>query len=131
MSHGRVSATVGIYAALGAIAWAATAAVGHSPWHLGHVLGGSRWISLPAGVVLGGLTGMAGVVASRELVRRSHWGRALHDELRLGLAGLSVSMALPLALSSAIGEEVFFCGALLLAAVSHLGNVSGLLLVTA
>jgi hypothetical protein len=131
MSRGRVMAAVGIYGTLGAVAWSATAASGRSPWHLGRVLGDARWLSLPVALAMGVGVGVVGVLASRALVRRAAWARALHSELRLGLAGVSPRAAAPMALASALGEELCFRGALQPPLVGHLGVASGLAIASA
>ena len=61
------------------------------------------------------LVGVAAVVASRALVRRTRWGRAMHHTLRDGLLDLTPDRAAlaPLALSAAVGEELLFRGAML------------------
>lgn len=128
MSRGRVMAAAGIYGTFAAVAWAGAAAVGRSPWHLEATLGGSRWVSVPAATALGVAVGAASVALSRVLVRRSSWGRALHHELRLGVAGLSPRSVAPLTLASAIGEEMFFRGGLQAGLVSVWGAVTGVAL---
>jgi membrane protease YdiL (CAAX protease family) len=131
MSSGRVVAAAGIYGTFAALAWAGAAATGASPWHLGHTLGGSHWISLPIAAGLGVGVGLGTVRVSRALVRHSDWGRALHRELRQGVLGLSPRAVAPLALVSAIGEELFFRGGLLAAFVNLWGAATGLLASTA
>jgi membrane protease YdiL (CAAX protease family) len=131
MSRGRIKTAVGIYGTLGALAWCASAAAGRSPWHLARPLGGVRWLSLPLAALAGVGVGLAGVTVSRLLVRRTSWARALHRELRSGMAGLSPRAAAPLALSSALGEELCFRGALQPALVEQVGDLAGVAIAAA
>ena len=126
MSNGRVAAAMGIYGGLGAIAWAGAASVGASPFHLAHVVGGTRWISLPVALVSGLVMGFAGTQATRWLGRSSRWGRAMTHELRDALLGTSIETATPMALASAVGEEMLFRGGIqagLSAAISPFAGV--------
>lgn len=126
MTRARVRAAVVVYGTLGGAAWAFMAWLHRSPWHLERTVGGTRWLSLPLSAVLGVATGVLGVKVSQTLARQCHWGRSLHQELRLGLAGLSPRAALPLALASAIGEELCFRGALQQVLMDRWGTIQGL-----
>jgi membrane protease YdiL (CAAX protease family) len=128
MARARVRVVVGIYAVLGTVAWAATSATGRSPWHAAYTLAGRRWVSLPVAVVLGVVTGVAGVVLTRWIAVQTRWGRSLRGELALGLSGLTASAATPLAIASALGEELLFRGAVQRGLVLALGILPGLAL---
>jgi membrane protease YdiL (CAAX protease family) len=66
-----------------------------------------------AGIVAGAFLGLGYVFASRYATHRFEWGRALHRDLRALLGPLTDGEIVVLALASAVGEEVFFRGALL------------------
>jgi membrane protease YdiL (CAAX protease family) len=68
------------------------------------------------GIVAGLFIGLGFVFASRYATHRFEWGRALHRDLRNLLGPLTGSEILVLAAASAVGEEVFFRGALVPAA---------------
>ncbi|MBK7400401.1 MAG: CPBP family intramembrane metalloprotease [Myxococcales bacterium] len=64
--------------------------------------------------LVGGLgLALAVIAATRALVRTTGWARELHADLRPVARSLGESAILPVALASAIGEEVLFRGALL------------------
>lgn len=65
------------------------------------------------GILAGLLIGLGFVFASRFATHRFEWGRALHRDLRALLGPLPGHEIIVLAVASAIGEEVFFRGALL------------------
>ena len=65
------------------------------------------------GILAGVLIGLGFVFASRFATHRFEWGRALHRDLRNLLGPLPGRDILVLALASAVGEEIFFRGALL------------------
>jgi membrane protease YdiL (CAAX protease family) len=65
------------------------------------------------GILAGLLIGLGFVFASRFATHRFEWGRALHRDLRALLGPLHGTEIFVLAMASAIGEEVFFRGALL------------------
>jgi len=66
-----------------------------------------------AGVLAGLFIGLGFVFASRYATHRFEWGRALHRDLRALLGPLPGAEILVLAVASAVGEEIFFRGALL------------------
>jgi membrane protease YdiL (CAAX protease family) len=68
------------------------------------------------GMLAGAFLGLGFVFASRYATHRFEWGRALHRELRALLGPLHGTEILVLAVASALGEEIFFRGALLPAA---------------
>lgn len=78
---------------------------GLAPW-----LGG--WAPHLASLAAGALLALATVSGTRVVVRRFTWARALHGGLRELLGPLGPGAILVVALSSGIGEEVFFRGAL-------------------
>jgi len=65
------------------------------------------------GIVAGALIGLGFVFASRFATHRFEWGRALHRDLRNLLGPLPGRDIVVLAVASALGEEIFFRGALL------------------
>jgi len=79
-------------------------------------LGGKEDPQTLAGIVVGVLLGLGFVFASRFATHRFEWGRALHRDLRALLGPLPGPEIVVLAAASAVGEEIFFRGALLPAA---------------
>jgi uncharacterized protein len=69
-----------------------------------------------SGIVAGLLIGLGFVFASRYATHRFEWGRALHRDMRDLLGPLPGLEIVVLAVASAVGEEIFFRGALLPAA---------------
>jgi membrane protease YdiL (CAAX protease family) len=65
------------------------------------------------GIVAGVLIGLGYVFASRLAVHRFEWARALHRDMRAMLGPLPNAEVVVLAVASALGEEIFFRGALL------------------
>lgn len=65
------------------------------------------------GIAAGVLIGLGFVFASRFATHRYEWGRALHRDLRAVLGPLQRREIVVLAVASAVGEEIFFRGALL------------------
>jgi len=65
------------------------------------------------GIVAGLFLGLGFVFASRFATHRFEWGRALHRELRALLGPLAGHEIIVLAAASAVGEEIFFRGALM------------------
>jgi uncharacterized protein len=65
------------------------------------------------GIAAGLLIGLGFVFASRFATHRFEWGRALHRDLRAVLGPLHGTEIVVLAVASAVGEEIFFRGALL------------------
>jgi uncharacterized protein len=109
--HSRATLVIGLYGALALVGLLLSAGRGDPDvyrlseardvwWHI---------VSPLLGVALG----VAVVVASRLVTTRSAWGRALHDDFHALLGDISGREIAILALASAIGEEVFFRGALL------------------
>jgi membrane protease YdiL (CAAX protease family) len=120
---GRVFATVGVQAALVAVAMVWRHLQGASAWHDGAPLGTTHAIAVPAALSLGALTGVAAVAATRALVRSTAWGRAMHTTLRdavLDLEGPAAPIA-AIAIATAVGEELLFRGAMLPSIAAYTG----------
>jgi len=66
-----------------------------------------------AGILAGLFLGLGFVFASRFATHRYEWARALHRDLRALLGPLPWPEILVLAAASAVGEEIFFRGAML------------------
>lgn len=109
---GRTATTLALYGGLAAvgIAWGAL----RGDANVYRIAG--RWTPLGLFVLspaIGLGLGLAVVFGCRLAVHRFEWSRKLHREFRGLLGRLTEGEALVLALSSGIGEEVFFRGALL------------------
>jgi membrane protease YdiL (CAAX protease family) len=103
------------YLLLGAIAvWLAQGVRGHSvftlkdPWIHFENASGAHLFSGLLGLAIGALV----VLSTKSMVHRLRFAKRLHAELRPLALGLSSKMVLLLALTSAIGEELFFRGLL-------------------
>jgi membrane protease YdiL (CAAX protease family) len=108
----RAFAVLGAYALVGGLSAAVAAVLGHNPvvcdgW-LGARGAAGLLLSLGLGVCLGAIT----IAATRAIVRRAQWARALHAALRPAVYGAGDAMLLALALASAAGEELLFRGLL-------------------
>lgn len=78
----------------------------------GHALLGDGAPMHLTSVGMGLFAGLAGVLSTRALVRRTEWARALRTELRAVLPELDARSAWLLALASGTAEELLFRGAL-------------------
>jgi membrane protease YdiL (CAAX protease family) len=78
-----------------------------------HWFGASGYASALVSAGLGALVAAATIAATRVLVRRTRWGRALHADLRPVVHDSSDVALVLVALSSGIGEEILFRGLLL------------------
>jgi membrane protease YdiL (CAAX protease family) len=102
----------GAYAALGALSAGVSVALGRDPmacdgWM--HIRGvASVFFSLGVGICLGALT----IGATRAIVQRAQWARALHAALRPAVHGAGDGRLFALAIASATGEELLFRGLL-------------------
>jgi membrane protease YdiL (CAAX protease family) len=101
------------YAVLGAGAAALSAALGQDPVAMPSWLGiggpaAAALVSAGAGVCVGAIT----LAATRVLVRRAPWARALHEALRPAVQGAADGWLFALAAASAVGEELLFRGLL-------------------
>jgi uncharacterized protein len=116
----RVGLLVGAYLAVGAAAAGASFALGYDPLTCEAWLGmkgpPAVLVSLGLGVSLGAAT----IAASRIVVRRAAWARALHAALRPAVHRAGTGGLLAVAFASAAGEELLFRGLLL----QLLGNVA-------
>jgi membrane protease YdiL (CAAX protease family) len=106
----RVTLLVGAYVAVGVVAAGIAVALGYDPltceaW-LGTRGAAATLVSLGLGVALGAIT----IAASRVLVRRTTWARALHAALRPAVCGAATGGLLAVALASAAAEEILFRG---------------------
>jgi membrane protease YdiL (CAAX protease family) len=109
-SWSRSALVLILYLALASVGIAWSVARGEaSVWRLG----GRDDAQVLLGILAGALIGLGFVFASRFAAHRFEWGRALHRDLRALLGPLHGTEILVLAVASAIGEEIFFRGALL------------------
>jgi membrane protease YdiL (CAAX protease family) len=107
----RGSLVIGLYAAMGIIAFVIAAGRGDPDLYR---LGGSpsAW-QLVAGPPLGVVVGLVVVGLTRLATRHFSWARDLHTSFRDLLGPLTTREIVVLALASSIGEELLFRGALL------------------
>jgi membrane protease YdiL (CAAX protease family) len=100
------------YTAVGAAAAGMAVALGHDPLACRGWLGmqgpAAVLSSLGAGVCIGALT----IAATRAMVRRAAWARALHSALRPTVHGAGDGMLVAVAGAGALGEELLFRGLL-------------------
>jgi len=124
-SWSRPTLVVGLYLglSLAGVLWSALR--GH-PW-LWRVAGREHPETL-AGAAAGLLMGLGLVFAWRLAVHRFDWARALHQDFRARLRPLDATDCLVFAGASALGEEIFFRGALLPVAGLFWSNVAFALL---
>jgi hypothetical protein len=100
------------YFLLGALGVALALALDMNPLATG------AWLAFPPGAgpvfsaLLGATLALAAIAATRMLVARREWARALHAELRPSVHGVADGTLALLALASAAGEELFFRGLL-------------------
>jgi membrane protease YdiL (CAAX protease family) len=104
--------TLGAYLAVAAGSASLALAFGRDPLSCNAWLGTSGHaavlVSLGIGVCVGGVT----VAATRVLVRRTAWARALHSELRPAVEHAGDGWLVAVAAASALGEELLFRGLL-------------------
>jgi membrane protease YdiL (CAAX protease family) len=109
---GALYAALAAYVAMATIASGIALVLGRNPLACEGSLGAqgeASWLlSLGAGVALGAIT----VAATRVLMRRAPWARALHVALRPAVHGASNGAIAALAVASALGEELLFRGVL-------------------
>jgi len=107
-----VLAVLGAYAALGGAAAVIAVALGRNPLAYDGWLGmrgpAAVLSSLGSGVCIGALT----IAATRAMVRRAQWARALHEALRPAVHGAGDGALVAVAVASALGEELLFRGLL-------------------
>lgn len=109
--HSRAALVIGLYGALALFGLLLSAGRGDADVYRLVEVRAAWWhvVSPLVGVALG----LAVVLASRLVTTRSAWGRALHDDFHALLGDISGREIAILALASAVGEEVFFRGALM------------------
>jgi hypothetical protein len=107
----RPALVLALYIALAGVGWAWSALRGHP--NVWRVEGREEEVQVFVGTVAGILIGLGLVFLSRLAVHRYEWARALHRDLRERLGPLTDRECGVLAMASAVGEEVFFRGALL------------------
>lgn len=102
------------------VAAGSLAALGALRWHGLSPLGvGPAWIQLEPvsahaySAAIGFAVGLALIVATRLVVPRFSWAKALHAELRPFARGLGAAEIVALCLASSFGEELLFRGLLL------------------
>jgi hypothetical protein len=107
----RASLVIGLYAAMGIVAFLIAAARGDPDLYR---LGGTpqAW-QLGAAPLLGAALGLAVVGMTRLATKNFQWARDLHSSFRDLLGPLTSREIVILALASSIGEELLFRGALL------------------
>jgi hypothetical protein len=106
----RILGWYGVAAVLAAIV---SVALGHSPLSCKGWLGARGTASLLLSLGVGVPLGAATIAATRVLVRRAVWARALHAALRPAVPGVDDLTIFAVAAASATVEEVFFRGLLL------------------
>lgn len=103
---------LGAYAVVGGLSAGVAMALGHNPFAQEGWRGirglASLLISLGLGLCLGAIT----IAATRAIVRRAEWARALHVALRPAVFGSGDGVLFALAAASATGEELLFRGLL-------------------
>src|SRR5258708_5072969 len=96
------------YTAVGALAAAASLALERDPIACDGWLGTSGAASWALSAGLGVLLGAATIAATRIMVRRTRWARALHFALRPAAPGAGDAALLALAVASAAAEALLF-----------------------
>jgi len=114
-ARGPAPLALAVYGAVTLITLGLAYALGRSPlatdpWHGSLEPGGptAHAISIGAGIALAAAT----ILATRKLVRRWSWARALHHDLRPSIDGAGDATLLLLGIASAVAEELFFRGLL-------------------
>ena len=125
----RVTTTMGVQAALVAVAAVWRHLQGASVWTDGAPLAETHAIAIPVVLSFGALVGVAAVAATRVMVRGTSWGRGMHTGLREAVLDLDgdASSVTAIALSTAVGEELLFRGAALPTIASYVGAPAALL----
>ena len=106
---------VAAYLGVAGAAWLAklaARALGLVSFDAGGWLGMSGTASVLSSAGLGVCLGAITVAATREIVPRARWGRALHGALRPAVRHAGDGALVTLALASALGEELLFRGLL-------------------
>src|SRR5580693_796289 len=102
----RVAVVVAAYATVGILAGAVSFTLGYDPLTCEAWLGTRRTAAVLVSLGLGVSLGATTVAASRIMVRRAAWARALHAALRPAVHGTGTGGLLALAMASAVGEEL-------------------------
>ncbi len=107
----RLVVVVGFYAtlAVAAVLWHAVDQESLDLWHVRP----APWFARVGGLAAGAALGAATVVGFRRLYPRLAWLRTLHADVRALLGTPGRSEVLAIAACSAVGEELFFRGAML------------------
>jgi membrane protease YdiL (CAAX protease family) len=105
-SSGVVIAYVGV----GVFALSAAWALGVNPLETSAWLGTSGVAAATMSAGFGAMIAVATIAATRVLLRRTAWARALHDDLRPVVRDESDGTLVFMALASGIGEELLFRG---------------------
>jgi membrane protease YdiL (CAAX protease family) len=100
------------YCVLGAIGAILAAALGYDPLACEAWLGTSGWPALLLSLGLGVGVALLTIGATRAMVPRAIWARALHADLRPVVHGQRDGALLLMAIASGIGEELLFRGLL-------------------
>lgn len=108
--HSRATLIIGLYGGLGLLGLLLSAGRGDADVYRVTEERALWWHAVSP--LLGVALGLVVVAATRVLVARSAWGRGLHSDFRALLGDVSGREIAILAAASAIGEEVFFRGAL-------------------
>jgi membrane protease YdiL (CAAX protease family) len=101
---------LGAYLGVGAVAATVSLALGHDPIACDGWLGTRGAAALLLSLGLGVFVAAATIAATRVMVRRAAWARALHAALRPTVHGADGGMVLLVALASGTGEELLFRG---------------------
>jgi hypothetical protein len=107
----RATLILGLYAAISLLGILIAALRGD--WEIYRLESVSTPARLALSPLMGVAIGLAVVFCTRLAVHRFDWARHLHRDFRGLLGGLSSQDVLILAVASAVGEELFFRGALL------------------
>jgi membrane protease YdiL (CAAX protease family) len=107
-----VLVVVGTYVAVGSGAAAIALALGIDPFACDGWLGMRGAAAALSSLGLGVCIGSATVAATRAMVRRAAWARALHAALRPAVHGAGDATLVAIAIASALGEELLFRGLL-------------------
>ena len=102
----------GLYVTLGLAAALATLALGRSPFVCDGWLGVHGTAALLLSLGLGVMLGASTTFATRAMVRRFGWARALHRGLQPSVHGAGDSTLAAVAVASAVAEELLFRGLL-------------------
>jgi hypothetical protein len=100
------------YGVLGVTAASIAAALGRDGWACESWLGISGWTGAALSLALGLGVACVTIQATRTMVARATWARALHADLRPVVHGQANGALLLMAFASGVGEELLFRGLL-------------------